>query len=143
MDFPIRDSSMSPLHQLVGEEYARGPSDEAASEGGGGETAAAGAPQPAEGPLRFRKQALGQLSSPEQLERQLQVVGPTGWAIVGTLVFALVVALVWGFLGSIPTHVSGQGILRYQGGGVRQVVARGDGQLRSIEVSLGAAVLVG
>jgi HlyD family secretion protein len=73
----------------------------------------------------------------------MRVAGPMGWIIVATLVLVIVVAIVWGFVGSIPTHVSGEGILRQGDGGVRQVVARGDAQVAAIEVEPGAIVKAG
>lgn len=81
--------------------------------------------------------------SPEQLDRRMRVAGPMGWLIVATLVLVIVVAVVWGFVGRIPTHVAGVGILRLAGGGVRQVVARGDAQVAAVEVRGGEDVKSG
>lgn len=91
----------------------------------------------------FRQQALGRLSSPEQLDRQMRIAGPVGWTVVGTLVFALVCALLWGVFGTIPTHVQSVGILKLRGGGIRQVVARGDAQLEEVRVTAGQPVREG
>jgi HlyD family secretion protein len=82
-------------------------------------------------------------TSPDQLDRRMRVAGPMGWLIVATFVLVIVVAIVWGFVGSIPTHVAGQGILRLDNGGVRQVVARGDAQVAAIEVEIGESVKAG
>lgn len=91
----------------------------------------------------FRKQALGRLSSPEQLDRQMRIAGPVGWTVVGTLVFTIVSVVTWGFIGSIPTHVQAAGILKLRGGGIRQVVARGQAQLEEILVRVGDPVRAG
>ncbi len=91
----------------------------------------------------FRKQAVGRLSSPEQLDRQMRIAGPVGWTVVGTLVFVIVCVVLWGFLGSIPTHVQSAGILKLRGGGIRQVVARGEAQVESLLVEAGQAVEAG
>lgn len=91
----------------------------------------------------YRATTLRRLSSPEQLDRLMEVAGPRGWLVVAALVLVVVSALVWGFVGSIPTHVPGNGILTYSGGGVQQVVAVGAGQLTAIEVKVGDVVTRG
>lgn len=91
----------------------------------------------------FREQALGRLSSPEQLDRQMRIAGPVGWTVVGTVIFSVLCVLLWGFFGTIPTHVQAVGILKLKGGGVRQVVARGEAQLSEIRVKAGQRVEAG
>jgi len=73
----------------------------------------------------------------------MRIAGPVGWTVVGTLVFAIGCVVIWGFLGTIPTHVQSTGILKLRGGGVRQVVARGEAQLKEIPVAIGQEVRVG
>lgn len=66
----------------------------------------------------FREKALERLSSPEQLDQLMHLVGPRDWlplAALGSLVSA---GVVWSFLGQIPVTVTGQGVLIYP----RQVV---------------------
>ncbi len=70
----------------------------------------------------------------------MRIAGPGGWALAGTMALVIIAVLVWGFLGSIPTHVEASGILGWSGGGVRQVVARAEGQLVEVLVGPGEAV---
>ncbi|KTD51080.1 NHLP bacteriocin system secretion protein [Legionella quateirensis] len=73
--------------------------------------------------IRFRKEALKQLSSPEQLDQLIQVVTPRSWIIAGTCYLVLFVVFLWSIFGSIPTRVEGQGILLAGGGDIYNAVA--------------------
>lgn len=64
----------------------------------------------------FREEALKKLSSPEQLDELIQVTPPRAWMALIGIILILLSAVVWGFLGSIPTKISGQGILLNNGG---------------------------
>ncbi|MCK5539290.1 MAG: NHLP bacteriocin system secretion protein [Deltaproteobacteria bacterium] len=76
----------------------------------------------------FRKAALERLSSPEQLDQLMQITSPTGWlALLGTGFF-IVAVIVWSIVGSIPTKVTGQGILM-KSGGIFDVVANAGGMI--------------
>ena len=90
----------------------------------------------------FRKVSLERLSSPEQLDQLLQVTRPSGWLALGSLGCVLAAALVWGFLGTIPTEVRGQGMLLRRGG-VSDLVAATSGQVEAILVSVGDTVTEG
>lgn len=68
------------------------------------------------------------LASPEQLDMLLKVTSPKGWLALLALGFFLITVMLWGIFGSIPTRVSGQGML-IKSGGVFQVVALSSGQL--------------
>ena len=91
----------------------------------------------------FRQEALGRMSTPDELDQRLAVASPVGWSVVVTLMIVIVAILIWGVFGSIPTHVQATGILKLRGGGVRQVVARGDSQVRELLVATGDPVVVG
>ena len=59
----------------------------------------------------FRQESLEQLSSPERLDRLMQVVSPKDWlplTVLGSLVF---ISLIWSIFGRIPITVQGKGIL--------------------------------
>ncbi|MBI5522796.1 MAG: NHLP bacteriocin system secretion protein [Desulfarculus sp.] len=79
------------------------------------------------------------ISSPEQLDQLLRVASPGGWIALAALGLILVSALVWGFLGRIPTKVDGSGMLIRQEG-VMDVVALGQGQLLEVKVNSGDLV---
>ncbi|HLY28532.1 MAG TPA: NHLP bacteriocin system secretion protein [Aggregatilineales bacterium] len=90
----------------------------------------------------FRKVALERLSSPEQLDQLMQVTTPRGWLAMIGLAVLLLVALVWGIFGSIPTTVSGQGIL-LRGSGIQRIAAAKAGQVTKLLVKAGDSVTLG
>lgn len=59
----------------------------------------------------YRKVALERLSSPEELDSLMQVTTPKGWLALLSLGLLILVALLWGIFGRIPTKVFGQGII--------------------------------
>ena len=87
----------------------------------------------------FRKAALERLSSPEELDQLMQVTTPKGWLALLGLVSLIVVALIWGIFGNIPTKVSGQGIL-LNAGGVTQVSPLTTGRIQGIYVNTGDVI---
>ena len=87
----------------------------------------------------FRESALERLSSPEQLDQQLQVTSPRGWIALLALWSVLAAVIVWSIVGSVPTREEGQGII-VVGGGLQVVVSPGKGRLRSIDVDVGTVI---
>ena len=84
----------------------------------------------------FRKEALDQLSSPEQLEQLLEVTTRKAWVSLYTIAGALVAILLWSVFGQIPITVDGSGIFVYP----RRVVSfqsPAPGQVVSIDVNVG------
>ncbi len=59
----------------------------------------------------FRKVALDRLSSPEQLDRLMQVTNSRGWIALLTLIGLLALGIGWSILGTVPTNIEVQGIL--------------------------------
>lgn len=59
----------------------------------------------------FRKVAVDRLSSPDQLDHMLEAVSLRSWIALAPLAGLVVIAILWGFLGSIPTKVSGKAVL--------------------------------
>ena len=87
----------------------------------------------------FRKVSLERLSSPEQLDQLMQVTNPRGWIALSTLSGLLIMGIIWGFWGHIPTKVHGQGIL-IKSGGVFEVVSMGGGQVTDVSIDVGTYV---
>jgi HlyD family secretion protein len=90
----------------------------------------------------FRKVALDRLASPDQLDLLMTVTGPRTWLALTAMGILTFSALVWGFTGSIPTRIEGQGVL-IKAGGVYDVFVQGAGPLAEITVKEGDDVHVG
>ncbi len=90
----------------------------------------------------FRKVSLDRLSSPEQLDVLMKVTSPIGWLSLFSVGFLLVVALFWGFYGSIATSIAGKGIM-VKTGGVLDAESSASGQVTAIYVSVGDVVAKG
>lgn len=87
----------------------------------------------------FRKVSLDRLSSPEQLDELMHVTGLRSWIALLALLLLLISASIWGFSGSIPTTVNGEGAIVRQGG-IMNVVSRGAGILMELNVQVGDRV---
>lgn len=75
----------------------------------------------------FRKEAIAELNTPEQLDQLIQVVSPRAWIILKATYILLALLLLWGLFGSIPTRVEGQGLLLAEGGSVYNAIATAGG----------------
>ncbi len=91
----------------------------------------------------FREEAVDRLSSPEELDRLVIITGPRSWAALAAVCLLLTVALAWGLFGSVPTRVSGSGILIHQGGRVLDAVAPASGQLLISDIAPNSKVKAG
>ena len=87
----------------------------------------------------FRKASLERLASPEQLDKLMQVTRPRGWIALVALGFLVGSAVLWGFEGSIPSRVAGQGIL-LKSGGVLEIAAGAGGRITDVSVNVGDVV---
>src|SRR5579872_2499809 len=90
----------------------------------------------------FRKTSLERLSSPEQLDTIMRVIGPKRWLALAGILLILGVAGIWGYQGTIDTKVTGSGVI-VRAGTVLNVVASGSGLVTSINVNLGDRVKAG
>ena len=61
----------------------------------------------------FRDESLERLSSPEALDRLMQVISPKSLLPLTALSLIAITGIAWSFLGRIPVTVEGQGILIY------------------------------
>jgi hypothetical protein len=87
----------------------------------------------------FRSVALERLSTPERLDELIEVTTPRGWLGMAALWATIGAAVAWGFLGSIPTIVSGQGIL-IRDGSVVTVESPAAGQVLDLFVNVGDSI---
>lgn len=80
----------------------------------------------------FRESALQNLSSPEQLDQLIRITRPRAWIVLITLGFLLAAVLLWSVFGSLPTSISGQGIVIGKGG-TYNIVSLGGGVVTEFE----------
>ncbi|MFA7428678.1 MAG: NHLP bacteriocin system secretion protein, partial [Rhodospirillaceae bacterium] len=88
----------------------------------------------------FRQAALERLSSPDQLDRAIVITDVRGWIVAATVAVLLVLLVVWGFIGSIPTNVPGKGILIARDGRVLTAMSPASGRIDTLLVALGDTV---
>lgn len=79
----------------------------------------------------FRKNALDQLNSPEQLDQMMQVTDQKAWLALSGLAVLIFSALLWSLFGAIPSRISGPCVL-IKTSGLLQVVSQSTGQIESI-----------
>jgi len=87
----------------------------------------------------FRKTALEKMASPESLDQLIKITSPMGWLILSVIIFLIVVVIIWGFLGTIPTSVQAAGILT-RTGGIYTIQTPSEGIILSINVKPGDVV---
>lgn len=90
----------------------------------------------------FRKVSLERLSSPEQLDRLMQVTTPLGWVSLLALGILVALAIFWGIYGTITTEVMGQGIIT-QIDQILSVESSMSGRIDTIYVEVGGTVKMG
>jgi hypothetical protein len=61
--------------------------------------------------LTFRRQALEYIATPPALDDLLEIAAPLAWVFALALWLVVISLILWLFLGSIMTHVRGNGIL--------------------------------
>jgi HlyD family secretion protein len=72
-------------------------------------------PAPEQPGSLFRGEALKRFNSPEQLDQRINLIPPAMRVMALSLTVLVVAALVWAVLGSVPTLVTGQGVLLADG----------------------------
>lgn len=90
-------------------------------------------------PISFRKKSLEKLSSPEELDRLLNITSPMSWTALFTICFCILVATAWGIFGRVPNKISGAGIL-LNPKGIFSVKAQNSGTVKTVNVQLGQMV---
>ncbi|MDQ4126630.1 MAG: HlyD family efflux transporter periplasmic adaptor subunit [Actinomycetota bacterium] len=90
----------------------------------------------------FRKEAMDQLSSPDELDRLMHVTDRRGWLALVALSAIVVAVVVWGFFGSIPIEVRGGDGALVRPGSAREVVALDSGVITEVFAGVGDSVRV-
>jgi NHLM bacteriocin system secretion protein len=62
-------------------------------------------------PSIFRPEALERFAAPDQLDQLMRVVNPKHWLVLVTFAALVVITLLWGVWGRLPTAVMGRGVL--------------------------------
>jgi HlyD family secretion protein len=92
----------------------------------------------------FRQKALDQLSSPEELNQLVRVIGPKEWWWLGTLGLLVAGVALWSIFGRIPITVTGRGVLLSgEQDNLVGIKSSGSGNVVSIAVSVGDRVKAG
>lgn len=93
-------------------------------------------------PAVYRQSALDRLATPEELDNLIQVTSRKSWVALFGLAAVVIVALIWGFLGAIPSVMQSRGVL-IKPDGVLEVKSAQPGQLVSLVVVPGQTVKEG
>jgi HlyD family secretion protein len=87
----------------------------------------------------FRQAAIDRIASPERLDELMRLTAPRHWIALLVMAGLLAGVAAWSVFGSIPTRVTGQGILM-RGGGLREIRAAGQGVLTALKVRINDTV---
>lgn len=88
--------------------------------------------------IKFRKEALQKISSPEQFEALATMTSPKSWLALIAIFILLLFFIGWGFLGNIPTEIDGKGYL--VSAAVSSIEAPGVGYVQLAKVKVGDMV---
>lgn len=90
----------------------------------------------------FRKEALNNIASPEQLDQQVKIVKPFHWiGVLGALLLAAGV-IVWGVFGNINSTIQMQGLV-FPKAGVQQIICQNPGAVQNVLYNIGDTVKQG
>ncbi len=87
----------------------------------------------------YRKAALDKLSSPEELDRLMQITGPGSWLLLAALGGVLLMVIGWGVFGQITTTLDRSGLLTLSNP-IVFVFAPENGQVGEMSVQAGAVI---
>lgn len=87
----------------------------------------------------FRKTAIDKISSPDDLDKNVQVVSIHGWIALISAIILLLIIIVWSFIGSISTFIEGNGIVMY-GSGIENIIATENGTITDLNIEVGEIV---
>lgn len=87
----------------------------------------------------FRKTAIDKISSPDDLDKNVQVVSIHGWIALISAIVLILIVIVWSFVGNISTFIEGSGIVMY-GSGIENITATQDGIITDLNIEVGENV---
>jgi len=91
----------------------------------------------------FSGKALAKLRGPEELDTMMKLTSPHAWVGLATLGVVVLIATVWGFIGSVPVRVQGLGVILRHNSEIYDVTAPALGMVTSIDVSVNQEVTKG
>jgi multidrug efflux pump subunit AcrA (membrane-fusion protein) len=92
--------------------------------------------------VQFRMKALNQMQKPDDLDLLMKVTKPRGWIGVGAVGVAIAMLVVWGFVGNIPSTVSGVGLISTKSG-INAIQSVDVGFVTDVLIDSGSAVKAG
>ncbi len=87
----------------------------------------------------YRKSSLEKLSSPEQLDKMIEITSPMFWIGAAGGGIVLIAALLWSVFARLPINVQSNGIFISKGG-IQTIYAQNPGTVKEILVSKGETV---
>lgn len=90
----------------------------------------------------YRKASIEKLSSPEKLDKMVKLVSPKTLLSVIFILVIIISVITWGFLGTIPTKITGTGVI-ISDGGTHKILSNHEGRITEISVEPGDFVEVG
>jgi len=87
----------------------------------------------------FRQEALGKLSSPEQLDQAITITDSRGWLVLAVFTIIIIVSTWWIIRGTIPVTITGEGIL-LKGGGMHEIISIISGSIIEFNIKTGDIV---
>ena len=91
----------------------------------------------------FRKIALERLSSPEQLDSLMRVITPKAWLALLPLLGIILLGILWGWFGSLPTKVFGSKCILINPVGLADITSGSSGRITDFMVKVGDTVKEG
>ena len=88
----------------------------------------------------FRKSAVEKLSSPDALDKSIQIVSMHGWLALFSAIALIIITIVWSFTASISTFIDSDGIVMY-GSGIENVIATEEGRITDMNIETGDFIL--
>ena len=95
--------------------------------------------------VKFRKEALDHMASPEQLDQAVPILRPVDWMVAVILVVMATALVVWSVVGELAKRVNAAGLIINSGGQIVdvKVPSNGSGSLSSILIKVGDMVQKG
>lgn len=93
--------------------------------------------------VQFRMKALNQMQKPDDLDLLMKVTQRRGWIGVSALGAALAALVIWGFVGSLPSQISGQGVMLPSADGISEIQSQVTGFVTGVDISPGQTLQIG